>query len=234
MSTTSAPSRHPAGRVDRRGPRPPWNSGDGGPNVVGDREPDRVLQPLFGEVIAEGVGEPGTVGADQDPLGPVSVGQLRQGGVEDGDVVGGGVRPGVARAQDPAQRLVGVVQKGEQRVVSVAALEVPGRLFLLRVHLDQGGVQIDHHVIQVLPGRPSRWQLPSGDLAAGQPGPIPHRRPGQPQTRQPPSVDRVQDPPGRGRRGDRAVQTGLIGERGDVPGIASPPSASITARSTST
>lgn len=49
---------------------------------------------------------------------PVHVGDLRQGQVQDLDVVGGGVRPGVARAQHPGQGLAGGIQEAEQRVVA--------------------------------------------------------------------------------------------------------------------
>ena len=39
-----------------------------------------------------------------------------QGLVEDGDVVGGGVRFGIARAQQPGEGLTGAVQETQQRV----------------------------------------------------------------------------------------------------------------------
>ena len=163
------------------------------------------------------MGEAGAVGADQDPLSPMRVRELRQRQAEQPDVVRGGVGAGIARAQDPGQRLVGVVQERQQRMVSVPALEMPGRLFLVRVHLDQHGVQVDHHIVQVLARRPSRRQLPPDDLAAGQPGPIPGRRPSLPQPVQPSVVDAVQHPP-RGRRGgDRPVQARLVGQHGDIP-----------------
>ena len=58
----------------------------------------------------------------------VRVGDLRQRLVQDGDVVGGGVRPGAARAQQPGQRLAGVVQEAQQRVVAEGLLPRRGRL----------------------------------------------------------------------------------------------------------
>ena len=69
------------------------------------------------------VGTAGPVSADQDRAGPGGVGELRERQVQDGDVIGGGVRPGVADSQDPGQRLVGVVQVGNDRVVAEPALE---------------------------------------------------------------------------------------------------------------
>jgi len=63
------------------------------------------------------VGEPGPVGAHQDPPIAHRFRQLRQRQIKHGDVIGGGVRPGVTRAQDPGERLVGVIQIGQQRVI---------------------------------------------------------------------------------------------------------------------
>ena len=153
----------------------------------------------------------------EDPLGPVSVRQLRQRQAQDVDVVGGGVGPGVTRPQHPGQRLIRVVAEGEQRMVAIPALEVPGRVLLLRVHLEQGGVQVDHRIVQV---------LPTG-LAGGSCRPVISPRASHARsraaaraTRRPASravVDRVQHPPRRRRRRDRPVQAGLIAQRGDVP-----------------
>ena len=53
----------------------------------------------------------GAVRADQDrDAVPVGIRDLGERGVQDGDVVGGGVRAGVARPQQPGQELPGVVQ----------------------------------------------------------------------------------------------------------------------------
>jgi hypothetical protein len=48
---------------------------------------------------------------------------LGQRGVEDADVVGGGVRPRVARTELGGEELAGVVQVGQQRVVAEGVLE---------------------------------------------------------------------------------------------------------------
>ena len=162
------------------------------------------------------MGEPGAVGADQDPPGPGRLGQLAQSLIQDRDVVGGGVAAGPSGTQDPGQRLVRVVQEAQDRMHPEPAFEVRRRLLLLRMHLDQGGVDVHHHIVQVPPGGVGRRQHPPGLLGARQPGPLPRRRPGRPQPGQAPVVDAGQHPPRRRRRGDRPVQVRLIGQGGDV------------------
>ncbi|BFO13924.1 hypothetical protein SHKM778_03120 [Streptomyces sp. KM77-8] len=83
------------------------------------------------------------VGADEN-FGSVavSVGDLREGLVEDGDVVGCGVRSSVARPQDACEGLAGVVEEAEQRVATEATLVGGGGLFLLGVAGDQGRVDV--------------------------------------------------------------------------------------------
>jgi hypothetical protein len=75
------------------------------------------------DVVGEVLGSAGAVGADQDrnPV-PVSVGNLRECGVERFDVVGSGVGAGVARPQHTGQGLVGVVQPHQDGVEPIAAL----------------------------------------------------------------------------------------------------------------
>jgi hypothetical protein len=55
---------------------------------------------------------------------PVSIGvrDLGERRVEHGDVIGGGVRSGVARPQRGGEELAGVVTEREQRVVAVRVL----------------------------------------------------------------------------------------------------------------
>ena len=56
------------------------------------------------------------IGADQDRNAvPVRIGDLRERGVQDGDVIGGGVRAGVTGPQQPGQELPGVVAEGQDR-----------------------------------------------------------------------------------------------------------------------
>ncbi|WP_435847184.1 hypothetical protein [Streptomyces hygroscopicus] len=62
-------------------------------------------------VVQECFGCSGAVGADEQ-VGAVAVGvgELGQGRVQDGDVVGGGVGSGVAGPEQPGQGFAGVVQ----------------------------------------------------------------------------------------------------------------------------
>jgi hypothetical protein len=120
--------------------------GDG----VSDRErgPDSAL-PQPSQVGQEGLGTARAVGADEDRGAvAVGVGDLGEGLVEDGDVVGGGVRAGVARSQETCQGLAGVVQEAQHRVVAEAAFVGGGGLFLLGVAGDQGGVDVQHQTRQ--------------------------------------------------------------------------------------
>jgi hypothetical protein len=76
-------------------------------------EPDRIRQALAGEPLDQLLGAAGAAGADQDLAsgalsGPLS-GQLREGLSDDGDVVGGGVRAGVAGPQQDGEGFAGAV-----------------------------------------------------------------------------------------------------------------------------
>src|SRR5450755_5158827 len=62
----------------------------------------------------------GTVGADQDlPVERLRV-ELREREIQHGLVIGGGVRAGVPRPQDPGGRLAGPVEIAQQRTMAVA------------------------------------------------------------------------------------------------------------------
>jgi hypothetical protein len=98
--------------------------------AVGEGEPDRVGQPLSADPVQEGVRGAGGVGADEHPPtrpppAPVRR-QLLERVPRHGDVVGGGIRPGVARPQQHRQRLPGalapVVDERPQRVEAIAVL----------------------------------------------------------------------------------------------------------------
>ena len=64
------------------------------------------------------------------------------------DLVSGGIRTGVPRAQLSSQRFAGLIAVGEHRVKPVAALEVPSRALLLRMRPDQGGIQVDRQTLR--------------------------------------------------------------------------------------
>ena len=75
------------------------------------REPHGVRQPLGGHPVQDRVGRPRAVDTDQHLAarpGPRPVTrELREGALDHHDVVGGGVRPGIARAEHHRQRLPG-------------------------------------------------------------------------------------------------------------------------------
>ena len=130
---------------DRRVQQVRYPGGDGELDVAGDQPGD------------EGVDVAGGVGAHHDPLtnharvvtGTVTDGdlggQLGDGHVDDGELIGTRVRCCVARPQDPGERFA-VVGEAEHRMEPVAALVVRRRLLLvLRVDLDQRRVDVQHH-----------------------------------------------------------------------------------------
>ena len=82
-----------------------------------------------------------------------------------------------------------------------AAVEVPTGVLFLRMRRDQRGVQVDHHLTDVLAGRPRPGQLGAGQLPAHQPGPVPRISAGQSDLGEYRRIDAGQDPPDRrGRR----------------------------------
>jgi len=97
--------------------------------------------------------------------------QLRQGQVQDLDVIGGGVGPGIAGAQDPRQGFGGVVQPCADRV-EAEPFSVSGcGVLLVGMGIEQGGVEVQRHVA-VLGDRvetrpPHRPAHPGARLAHG-------------------------------------------------------------------
>jgi hypothetical protein len=208
-----------AGLVGRR-PRCRRQSGQGGVYVeVGEAGPDGELHALLGEVGGELLGCAGGVGAHQHGDAPVLVGgalrggQLGECGVEYDDVIGGGVRAGLARSQQLGDRfpttVVTVIDEPEQRVEPESLLPRAGRVLLVGVRGDQGGVEIDHY-------------LSALDRGPGHgPDPLAGRRPGgadrgegvvgiRGQPRDQPRHRRV--------RGDRAEHPGLGAQHRDITG----------------
>jgi len=68
----------------------------GSTHALVGREADREPQATLPQVVNQRVGGPAGVGADQDRLVASGPWELRQGQVDDLDVVGGGVGAGVA------------------------------------------------------------------------------------------------------------------------------------------
>lgn len=93
----------------------------------------------------ERLGAARAIGPDQDwDAVPVRIGDLGERGVEDADVVGGGVRAGVAWPEQPGQELPGVVQERQDRMVAEGGLERRRGLLLRRMAHHDAGVHVDH------------------------------------------------------------------------------------------
>jgi len=156
-----------------------------------EAQPDGEPQPSLAAVIGQRVRGAGAVGTDHDLglRGDLSRQRLES-LVEHGDVIGGGVRAGVARAQhgrqrQPAGRPVGQVEVGQQRMKPEPALVGARRPVLVAVGADQRGVDVDD-------------QRPAGPTTK-LPGPLARDRPRRSNlVEQAVLGDRVNDPP-RGR-----------------------------------
>ena len=95
-------------------------------------------------VIGGPVRRAGRIGSHED-LDRLELlgGYLRERPVDHGHVIGGGVRPGVPRAQHHRERLPRLIRIRAERVEPVPVLVVPGRPLLLGVRGDQRRVHID-------------------------------------------------------------------------------------------
>ncbi len=90
------------------------------------------------------MGRPGGVDAQEDlDLLDVLGGDLLERRLGDSDLVGGGVRAGVPRAQHPGEGLVGLIAIGQHRVKAEAALEVPRGAVLIGMRANERCVLID-------------------------------------------------------------------------------------------
>jgi hypothetical protein len=168
-----------------------------------DREPDATRV----QVVSEGMSGTAGVGADQDRLVTGGRWELRQGQLDDVDVVSGGVGAGIARPQDPAQGLAGAVtavQVGQQRVEAKAALVGPGRALLVGMGVQQGAVHVDdQQALDVRTGPPGRRSgVGPGRMQPGEPVGI--------------TSDPLDDPPRRRCGRDWAKQLRLLAEDGQV------------------
>jgi len=91
-------------------------------------------------VVDDLVAGPGAVDADQY-VGPVLGRDLRERRTQHCDVVGGGVRPGVAGPVHDRQVVLDVGAPRTEGMEPEPALVGPGRAFLVRLRLDRRGVQ---------------------------------------------------------------------------------------------
>lgn len=154
----------------------------------------------------------GGVGAYQDRLAvAVRFGDLGQAGVQDRDVVGGGVAAGVAGPQDAGEGLVGVVQEPEDRVVAERMFERRRRLLFLRMADHHAGVQVDDQTRDVAARGAGGGDRPAG-FGGLCPGQFPRLGASGPQCRQLRLVGVGQDPPCRRGRSDRPEHRRLLAQ----------------------
>lgn len=196
-----------------------------GPDCAADRFGDGVSDGEGGvdtplaqcsDVGEEGFCASGAVGADEDAGAvTVGVGDLGQGRVQDGDVVGGGVGTGVARPQHSGQGFAGVVQEAQQRVVAEPAF-VGGRcLFLVRVAGDEGGIEVQDQARQIASAGAGRGQA-AGGLGGLQPGDLPGSSSRRAQAGECGRADAGQQAPGGQGGGDRTEDLRLVPQHGQV------------------
>jgi hypothetical protein len=123
------------------------------------------------DVGEEGFRGSGTVGAHQD-VGALSVGvgDLCECLVEHCDVIGGGVRVGVAGPQPAGQCLAGVGEEAQQRVEAETALVGGCGLLLLGVAGDQRGVGVQDEAGAVRVLRPGQRVMACGRTVPIAPG----------------------------------------------------------------
>ena len=141
------------------------------------------------------------VGADDDlPLVRIH-GELGQGGVQYGDVVGRRARPRIPGPEERDQGFPRGIERRHERVEAIAALVRGGRPLFIGMSRHQGPVDVDDIELRVQPGRPH--PLPGGRAGRGHAG---ERLRGE----------GLQGPPhGRGRS-HGAEQGRLVAEHGDV------------------
>jgi len=148
--------------------------------VHGEGEPDRVRDPPPGQPLRELLRAAGPVRADQHPppWARVAVGELRQRGLGDSDVIAGLVGAGVARPQQDLECFAGsvraVVGERQQGVEPVPAFERRSSLLLLRMRGDQRRIQVDNQ--RLLSGSAVVGGMDTGHTPHGGAGLLPRRR----------------------------------------------------------
>jgi hypothetical protein len=177
-----------------------------------------VARPAF---LGEPVGGPGGIGADQQVLGPQSgvvarlvaglpVGwELGDRRAEHDDVIGGAVRPRVARPEHPGQHLAGLGQHGGQRVMPVRALMRRRGVFFVGLGPHDRRVHIDDRRV-------------AGGTRAGRPRGGPGLGSGTSKTAQLGRPKRCEGPLGAGPGRHRPEQLGLAPQRLQVGQALSP------------
>ena len=135
--------------VERDNPRVLGDREDRGADLLGQLVADREAHVGLTAVVNETMRSAGGVRADQDLQSLDVLGRdLRQRPVQHSLVIIGGVRAGVPRPEQTAERLTRLIEVDLQRVKPVAALVVPGRLLLLRMRSDQRRVNIERQPLR--------------------------------------------------------------------------------------
>ncbi len=184
-------------------------------DAVVDVVAERVLDVAIAAFLAEPVRRPGGVGAGQQPFpdmfGVVAAvvadlpvgGELRDGGGEHDDVVGGGVGAGVARTQLAGEDFAGLGDHRQQRVMSVGPLVGRGGVLLVGAGADDRRVEVDDRLVA---GR-SRTGGPRRLACVGA---------GASETAQLVRAQLVERAPRRRVRRDRPEQGGLIAQHRQI------------------
>ena len=117
----------------------------------------------------------------------------------------GVVRSSIARTQQDGQGLVGGIEEAGQRREAIATLVVGPSPGLVRLGIDQGGVEVEDE----RPGAAHRTQ-------PGRPGRFTSLRPGRSHGAESIGVDRIDHPAGRWRGRHGAEETRLIAQHRQV------------------
>jgi len=204
----------------------------GGLPAAAGQQPDRLLigfgdGPAAGEqhlaprrgqgqqVADQLVAGAGPIDADQQ-LGPHPSRDLPERRRQHREVVGEGVRSGVARPQQHRQALGGIGAPGPQRVEAVPVLERGSGAFLVAARGDQRRVQVDDQPARQHLPRDGQPREPGRGRADQLPHVRPDRRPRPGDLVQGARIGQFQRPPHRRVRRRRAEDRLLMGQQRDV------------------
>lgn len=192
-------------RGDGLGPRRRGKGQDPQAERVSHLHADGELDPALDEGVDEGVAGPRGVGAHQhgDPVFGIGAegldGQLGQGEIEHRDVIRRAVRMGVARPQHHGEGLAGGVAKAGHRMEPKAVLVRRSGAVLLRVRVQEGGVDVQDE--RSMLAERAQAGLPGTSACLGSSGP---------DGSEAIAVDRVDDPARRRCRRHGTEERGLI------------------------
>lgn len=146
----------------------------------------------------------------------MDIGQLKQGGIQDADVVRGGVAAGIPASQRGRQELAGVVAEGQHRVIAEGLLERRRGLLLLAMTDHDRSIEVDHQTRQDPACSLGRREHFAGELGPLGPHHLTCRRPRRRDRVQVNAIELIQQPPAGRVRGNRTEQFRLISQHRDV------------------